>query len=78
MFVRDFASRPVWLSGTIECLHGPVSFDIQTVDGRVVYRHIEHVRSRDAPEVLSQPPFSYITWCYRSARSVESSCLQSC
>ena len=46
VFVRNFAAHPTWVAGSITAERGPRSFDVELGDGRVVKRHIDHVRSR--------------------------------
>ena len=46
MFVQNFAAGPSWVAGTIIAVCGPLSFDVELRDGRVVKCHIDHVRSR--------------------------------
>ena len=46
VFVKNFASAgPNWLSGKIIAIKGPVSYDIQLKDGKVVHRHLDHIRT---------------------------------
>ena len=47
VFVRNFAAGPTWVAGVITAERGPRSFDVELCDGRVVKRHIDHVRSQD-------------------------------
>ena len=46
VFVMNFSGKTKWLHGVIVEQTGPVSFRIRLEDGRVVRRHIDHVRSR--------------------------------
>ena len=46
VFVRNFAVGPTWVAGCISAENGPRSFVVELSDGRVVKRHIDHVRSR--------------------------------
>ena len=46
VFVRNFAAGPAWVAGSITAERGPQSFDVELCDGRVVKRHIDHIRSR--------------------------------
>lgn len=46
VFVRNFGSGSVWLPGTIVGVQGLLSFQIKLEDGRIVRRHIDHVRAR--------------------------------
>ena len=45
-FVRNFAASPTWVAGSITAERGLRSFDVELGDGRVVKRHIDHIRSR--------------------------------
>ena len=47
VFVQSFAAGPTWVAGVITAERGPRSFDVELCDGRVVKRHIDHVRSQD-------------------------------
>ena len=58
VFVMNFSGKIKWLYGVIVEQTGPVSFRIRLEDGRVVRRHIDHVRSRrvnDEEEESSVP-----------------------
>ena len=47
VFVRDFAaSSQTWLPGTVVGQRGPLSLDVELEDGRVLRRHVDHVRVR--------------------------------
>jgi len=46
VFVRNFNKGPKWLSGTIHDVRGPVSFTVSLTDGRLVRKHIDHLRFR--------------------------------
>ena len=46
VFVMNFDGKSKWLCGVIVEQTGPVSFRIRLDDGRVVRRHVDHVRSR--------------------------------
>ncbi len=48
VYVRDLPSGKNWLKGTISTQRGPISFVIELEDGRLVRRHIDHVRQRTA------------------------------
>ena len=46
VFVKNFASAgPNWLPGKIVGIRGPVSYDIQLKDGKVLHRHVDHLRT---------------------------------
>ena len=46
MYVKDFPEGKKWLPGTISKREGKVTYHISLEDGRVVRRHIDHVRSQ--------------------------------
>ena len=50
VFVRNFDGKSKWLCGVIHEQTGPVSFRVRLDDGRVVRRHVDHVRSRRVSE----------------------------
>ena len=54
--MKNFAAGPVWLPGTIQEVRGPVTFQVALDDGRVVRRHVDHVRLRTDSEI--EPPES--------------------
>ena len=46
MFVRNFGRGQDWLSGVVESQTGPLSFRVRLEEGRLVKRHMDHVRQR--------------------------------
>ena len=56
--IQEFGSSPRWIPGVIVSSTGPVSYTIKLEDGRVVRRHIDHVRDRSTPESSASPPTS--------------------
>ena len=50
MFVRNFNNKtPLWLSGHItEEKTGPLSYKVSLDDGRIIRRHVDHIRHRSA------------------------------
>ena len=46
MYVRNFVGVPTWLEGIILDQIGPVSFQVRLADGRILKRHVDHVRIR--------------------------------
>ncbi len=44
--IRNFLSNLRWMPGTIKGQQGPVSHEIKLDDGRVMRRHVDHIRSR--------------------------------
>ena len=53
VLVRNFSSGTLWLAGKLLSRCGPLSFNVELTDGRVVRRHYNHIRYRaklDPPE----------------------------
>ena len=46
VYVRNFRNVPTWLAGVIVATRGPVSYDIELADDRVVRRHMDNIRRR--------------------------------
>ena len=46
VYVRGFGNGPRWIPGTIVKVHGSRSFEIKLSDGRMVRRHLDHIRLR--------------------------------
>ena len=46
MFVRNHHGGEKWLSGHIELVTGPVSFQVKLADGRTIRSHQDHIRKR--------------------------------
>ena len=69
LFVRNFDGKSKWLCGVIVEQTGPVSFRVRLDDGRVVRRHVDHVRSHrvfqreemsvPGNESSSEPPLEF-------------------
>ena len=61
VYVRNFAGGAVWLPGRITAVRGPYSFEATLQDGRVVRRHIDHVRRRfpAVPQESNTPPVDW-------------------
>ena len=55
VLVRNFSTGPPWLSGTIINSAGPRSFEIKLTDGRVIRRHVDHIRSREPAVEVTAP-----------------------
>jgi transcription initiation factor TFIID subunit TAF12 len=47
VYVRNMAQGATWLPGTIVEVRGPVSYTVSLEDGRLVRRHVDHLRSRE-------------------------------
>ena len=43
MFVRNFLAEPKWIPGTVVTRNGPVSLEVELINGKVVCRHIDQV-----------------------------------
>ena len=54
VYARGFGTGPKWVPATIEEVSGPVSYLVKLEDGRVVRRHLDHLRRRK----LTHPPNS--------------------
>ena len=52
VMTRDFCSQGKWLPGVIQSQSGPVSYDVELENGKIVKRHIDHLRDRS---VLTKP-----------------------
>ena len=52
---RDFHSQDKWLPGVIQSQSGPVSYDVELENGKIVKRHIDHLRDRSVPTKPSTP-----------------------
>ena len=46
MYAANFTGKPQWLSCIITEKTGPVSFRIRLLDGRMMRRHMDHIRWR--------------------------------
>ena len=46
VFIKDFPLGKTWIPGTVSAVKGPMSYRIDLTDGRVVRRHVDHVRTR--------------------------------
>ena len=47
VYVRNFGQGTTWMQGTIVQAHGPVAYTVSLEDGRVVRRHLDHIRGRE-------------------------------
>ena len=48
VYVRNFGQGSLWWKGKIVNRHGPVTWLIELTDGRVIQRHVDHVRLRNS------------------------------
>ena len=46
VFVRECPNSAKWLPGTVVVSSGPVSYKVQLQDGRILHRHVDHIRAR--------------------------------
>ena len=44
VYVQDLPSRSTWLPGTVVKIRGPLTYDIELEDGRIVMRHVDNLR----------------------------------
>ena len=61
MFVKNRSSDPVWLSGKVQEVIGPLSYRVQLEDGRLWRCHQDQLRKRSIeqePEVVQLPDLS--------------------
>ncbi len=54
-FGTGLGKSPNWLAGSVLEQTGPLSFQIELEDGRLVRRHIDHIRIHTATEVDAPP-----------------------
>jgi hypothetical protein len=55
------SNTPKWIAGTVSKVTGPLSYVIQLEDGRIVRRHVDHVKKRDvfpgvSTDLTPEPP----------------------
>ena len=50
VYAQNFGSGKFWFHGTVVEVTGPLSFKIQLEDGRILRRHVDHIRKRWAEE----------------------------
>ena len=46
VYVKEFPSGKVWVPAVVSSVRGPLSYHVSLSDGRVVRRHVEHIRIR--------------------------------
>ena len=44
VWVRNFSQGPIWLAGEAVQLKGECSLNVKLTDGRIVHRHLDHIR----------------------------------
>ena len=55
VFARNFTSGQAWLNGVISQALGPLSYQVELSDGRVVCRHVDHLHFRAATPLQPAP-----------------------
>ena len=55
VMARDFRSQDKWLPGVIQSQSGPVSYDVELENGKIVKRHVDHLRKRSVSAKPSTP-----------------------
>lgn len=59
MYIQNYSYGPKWITVVIAETTGPVSYTVQTGDGRVMRRLVDQIRKRHAmlprPEVMLEP-----------------------
>ncbi|XP_031432706.1 uncharacterized protein K02A2.6-like [Clupea harengus] len=62
VYIRNYGHGPRWVPAVIEMNTGPVSYTVQTGDGRVMRRHVDQIRKRHAsmtetsmPDMILEP-----------------------
>ena len=52
VYIQDLPSRSTWLPGTVVKIRGPLTYDMELEDGRIVTRHVDNLR-RQHPQTTS-------------------------
>ena len=52
VYVQDLPSRSTWLPGTVVKIRGPLTYNIELEDGRIVTRHVDNLH-RQHPQTTS-------------------------
>ena len=55
ILVRDFPTGTSWLQGILRSISGPLSYNIELVDGRIIHHHIDHIRRNDMKNTNIEP-----------------------
>ena len=50
VFVENFGHGSKWLAGIIEEIRGPLTYMVKLSDGRLVKRHVDHIRNQTSTE----------------------------
>lgn len=56
VFIHNYLEGPKWLPGVVCGIIGPLFNKVQTIDGHLWKRHVDHIRSREWNEYSDQPP----------------------
>ena len=54
VYAKNFGRGSLWLPGVVQEARGPVSYTVELEDGRVVRRHVDHVRVRTPTDGVPQ------------------------
>ena len=55
VYVRNLPnSDPKWLAGTVTKVTGPLSYHVELLDGTIVRKHVDHLRSRDTNHTATE------------------------
>ena len=58
VFIKDTSSSKEWDSGVVIEVNGPVTYKVKLQDGRILRRHIDHIRKRQSPDPEQEEPES--------------------
>ena len=47
MYTKNFSGKGEWVPGVISKVQGSLSYLISLEDGRVVHRHVDHIKLRE-------------------------------
>ena len=57
--MKNFPTGDNWLQGTIVKVSGPLSFQVKLQDGRIVWRHVDHI-IQCSPQMPDEPNNDWI------------------
>ena len=72
VYAKAFGNKKGWIPVTVETKAGPVSYQLKTLDGQVIRRHVDHVRKRysdDSENPQMNEPDVLDDWPVRVPRS---------
>ena len=55
VFVHDFTDHKKWIPGIVSKVQGPLTYHVSLRDGRVLRRHVEHIRIRTCTSPTDPP-----------------------